>query len=89
MHLSLALYQGTASGVLHPWAKFDGFSRWCPASEGVKKSRLCRPMCGKAQPFRTSGLNTRGFRLGRLPESRRLSLHQAAQPPQPLTAIFS
>jgi hypothetical protein len=22
----------------------------------VKKSRLCRPMCGKARPFRTSGL---------------------------------
>jgi hypothetical protein len=23
--------------------------------EGVKKSRLCRLMCGKAQPFRTPG----------------------------------
>jgi hypothetical protein len=50
------------------------------AIEGVKKSRLCRLMYGKAEPFHTPGWNTKSFGLGRLPESRRLSAHQAAQP---------
>ena len=30
-----------------------GLSR---AREGVKKSRLCRLLCGRARPFRTAGL---------------------------------
>jgi hypothetical protein len=30
--------------------------------------------------FPYTGLNTKAFRLGRLPESRRLSAHRAAQP---------
>src|SRR6516164_2368928 len=52
------------------------------------KPRLCRPMRGKAPPFRTPGLNTKAFRLGRLPESHRLSAHQAAQPRWLRAAIF-
>jgi hypothetical protein len=42
---------------------------------------------GLAFPYIT--LNTKAFRLGRWPESRRLSAHQAAQPQQPVAAVFS
>ena len=58
-------------------------------SVAVKKSRLCcRLLCGKAQPFRPSqreGGKNKAFRLGQLPESRRLSAQQAAKPRQPIT----
>jgi len=51
----------------------------------VKKSRLCRLLCGKARPFRPSRQkekNNKVFRLGCFPESRRLSAQQAAKPRQ-------
>ena len=54
----------------------------------AKGARLCRLLCGKAQPFRPSRLkkrvNRRVSRLSGLPESRRLSAQQAAEPPQPI-----
>jgi hypothetical protein len=41
----------------------------------MKKSRLCRLLCGKALPFRPSRLekknNPKTFRFSRLPESRK------------------
>jgi hypothetical protein len=65
------------------------------ACAGVKKSWLCRLLCGKAQPFRPSRpkeKNNKVFRLGPLPKSRRLSpetpsgrgAQQAAKPRQPI-----
>jgi hypothetical protein len=47
------------------------------------------PDVRKGSAFPYTKLNNKVFRLGRLPESRRLSAHQAAQPEQPPTAIFS
>jgi len=45
-----------------------GLSR---AREGVKKSRLCRLLCGRARPFRTAGLRLNSLggrsRIGRWP----------------------
>jgi predicted dehydrogenase len=59
--------------------------------EGGKKSRLGRLLCGKAQPFRSSRLDTETFRLSRLPESRRLSASRqdrTVEPQQPVTSDF-
>ena len=56
------------------------------------ESRLCRLLCGKAQPFRPGGQkekNNKVFRLGSFPESRRLSAQQAAKPRYPSTVILS
>ena len=58
----LVLYQGTPSGAFRRALEFIHFrapkGRPIPAqaNEGVKKSRLCRLLCGRAQPFRTAGL---------------------------------
>ncbi len=46
----------------------------------ARQRRLGRPVCGKAQPFRTNRLNSNALGLGCLPESRRLSASQAAEP---------
>jgi hypothetical protein len=43
----------------------------------------------KGSAFPSTRLNTKVLRLGRLPESHRLSAHQAAQPQQAVTAICS
>jgi hypothetical protein len=57
-----------------------------PIARTCEKIRLCRLLCGKAQRFGPSSLkkkNNKPFRLGRLPESRRLSAQQAVEPQQP------
>ena len=49
----------------------------------VMGSRLCRLLCGKAQPFRQGRpkeKDNKVFQLGRLSESRRLSAQQAEEP---------
>ena len=46
------------------------------------------PDVRKGSAFPSTRLNTKVLRLGRLQESHRLSAHQAAQPQQPVTAIF-
>jgi len=54
----------------------DGSQR----AEGVKKSRLCRLLCGKAQPFRPSGQKEKTNKVVGLAERRRLSAQQVAKP---------
>ena len=62
----------------------------CPqGSRRCEKIAALPPDVRKGSAFPSTRLNTKAFRLGRLPESRRLSAHQAAQPQQPATAIFS
>ena len=46
------------------------------------------PDVRKGSAFPRARLNIEPFRLGRLPESQRLSAHQAAQPQQPVTRDF-
>ena len=59
-------------------------------SEGVNNWRLCRLPCEKAQPSRPSRLkkkvNSQVSRLSGLPERRRLSAQQAAEPLQPVAS---
>ena len=43
---------------------------------------------GRAPAFPYTGLNTKAFTLGCLPESRRLFAYQAAQPQQPAAIDF-
>ena len=57
--------------------------------ERCEKIAALPPDVRKGSAFPHTRLNTKAFRLGRLPESHRLSAHQAAQPQQPVTAIFS
>ncbi|HTG60558.1 MAG TPA: hypothetical protein VMG63_14275, partial [Terriglobia bacterium] len=45
---------------------------------------LCRLLCRMARPFRDRRLKIKLFGLSRLPESRRLSAQQAAQPHRPV-----
>jgi hypothetical protein len=80
---------GTAPGELAGTVAGAGSASAPTSPEGVKKSRLCRLMCGKARPFPSTRLDTKAFRLGRLPESHRLSPHQAAQPQEPVTVFHT
>ena len=57
---------------------------------GVKKSRLCRLLCRKAQVFRPNRQQEKKnkvFRFGWFPESRRLSAQQAAKPRHPSRTV--
>ena len=65
-----------------------GLGLWTSRKEEERKRRCERvaalpPDVRKGLAFPYVELNTKAFRLGRLPESRRLSAHQGAQPQQP------
>ena len=57
---------------------------------GVRQSRLCRLLCGKAQPFPPGGQQQKKnivFSFGWFPESRRFSATQAAKPRHPSRTV--
>ena len=58
-------------------------------SRRCEKIAALPPDVRKGSAFPSTRLNIKAFRLGRLPESHRLSAHQEVQPQQPVTAIFS